>query len=406
MADADTAPHPVPAAASAARAFREPEPFFARAAGQRFSFYPAGADRREAMTEMLASATGSLKLAFYIFAEDTISVAVRDALVAAARRGVAVVLIIDRFGSAASDAFLAPLRAAGGTVHCFSARWTTRYLVRNHQKMIIADDARAMFGGFNIEDDYFAPPEENGWNDLAIVLEGPAVAGLVEWFAHLQTWTGDDGSPRFREITQAVKSWDWQVEDGGGAARWLVGGPTRGLSTWARRLAADMAKGRRLDIFMAYFSPPSHLLRRIGRIAARGETRLVMAAKSDNNATLGASRFLYGLLLRRGARIWEFTPSKLHTKLIVLDDVVYIGSANFDMRSLYINLELMLEVRDAALADRMRQYVTHHIAASEAITPELYRKRATPWNRLRWWLGWLLVAVIDYSVSRRLNLGL
>lgn len=386
--------------------FRDPDPFSLEAAGQSLAFYPAGSDRREAMMAILHDATVSLKLAFYIFAEDSVSREVRDSLVAAAQRGVAVTLIIDRFGSAASNAFLDPIARAGGTFHCFSARWTQRYLVRNHQKMIIADDRIALFGGFNIEDDYFAPPQEGGWNDLAISVEGSAVAGLTEWFDKLATWTRDDGSPRFRAITKAVKRWDWSVEEDGGRARWLVGGPTRGLSTWARCVTRDMVQGDRLDMFMAYFSPPRHLLKRMGRIARKGHTRLVMAAKSDNNATLGASRILYGYLLRHGAHIWEFEPTKLHTKLIVLDDTVYLGSANFDMRSLYINLELMLEVKDAALAERMRQFVTDHIAASEAITPELHRERATPWNRFRWWCGWVLVSVIDYTVSRRLNLGL
>ena len=398
MAEADSACAP--------GAFREPEPFALAAAGQQLCFYPAGADRRAAMMAMLRAARRSLKLAFYIFAEDEVSREVRDALAEAAARGVAVTLIIDRFGSAASNAFLAPIREAGGTVHWFGARWSTRYLIRNHQKMIVADDARAMFGGFNIENAYFAPPESNGWSDLAIGVEGSAVAGLVEWFAKLAQWTDEDGSPRFRDIGRAVGRWDWSVEEGGGRARWLVGGPTRGLSNWARCVIRDMARGERLDMLMAYFSPPRRLLRRIARIARKGKTRLVMAGKSDNAATIGASRSLYRYLLKRGARIWEFAPCKLHTKLIVLDDTVYLGSANFDMRSLYLNLELMLEVKDAALAERMRAFVSQHIAASEEITPALHKARATPWNRLRWWLGWVLVSVIDYTVSRRLNLGL
>ena len=382
-------------------AFRDPEPFEARAGEQKLTFYPAGADRRDALLEMLREAKTSLKLAFYIFAEDRVSVAVRDELVAAARRGVEVTLLIDRFGAAASDEFLAPIKDAGGRHLCFSAHWTQRYLIRNHQKVVIADDVHAMFGGFNIEDDYFASPADNGWNDLAIVVEGSAVEGLVEWFAKLVRWTSADTAD-FGAIKKAVHDWDWKV----GPVRWLVGGPTRGLSTWAQCVTEDMREGEKLDMFMAYFSPPKTLLREIGEIAAKGHTRLLMAGKSDNNATLGASRTLYGHLLERGAKIWEFAPCKLHTKLIVLDDTVYIGSANFDMRSLYINLELVMAVKDAALADRMRDFVSEHIAASEAITPELYAQRATPWNRIRWAAGWVLVSVIDYTVSRRLNLGL
>ena len=144
----------------------------------------------------------------------------------------------------------------------------------------------------------------------------------------------------------------------------------------------------------------------MGRIAQKGATRLVMAGKSDNGATIGASRSLYGYLLSKRAQIWEFAPCKLHTKLIVLDDSVYLGSANFDMRSLYINLELVLKVDDAALADRMREFISWHIEASERISIPLHKQRATIWNRIRWNLSWLLVSVIDYTVTRRLNLGI
>ena len=382
-------------------AFTDPAPFSVHACGQHLTFLPAGSDRRDALFAMVGAAKRSLKLCFYIYAEDEVGTALRDALIEAAGRGVAVMLIIDGFGAEASDAFLAPLRAAGATVHRFSPRWTQRYLIRNHQKMVVADDECGMIGGFNIEDSYFVPPGENAWNDLAVRIEGSAVQGLADWYARLSGWCDLDDR-KFRSIRRAVKSWDWAA----GGARWLVGGPTNGLSTWARCVSEDLVEGSRLDMLMAYFSPPTRLQRRIGRIAGKGRTRLVMAGKTDNPATIGATRSLYSYLLRKGARIWEFQPCKLHTKLIVLDDVVYVGSANFDMRSLYLNLELMLQIEDAALAERMRQFVSHLVEASEPITPALHRKRATLWNRVRWNLGWLLVSVIDYTVTRRLNLGL
>ena len=381
--------------------FCDPEPFEVDAQGQHLTLYPAGKDRRRALIELTDGATKSLKVVFYIFAEDEVSTEFRDAMVRAAERGVDVTLIIDRFGASATDEFLKPLTDAGGTFCCFSPRKSQRYLIRNHQKMVIADDERAMFGGFNIEDDYFAPPENNGWNDIAIAVEGSAVDGLVDWFERLHDWTKDD-SAHFRAIRRTVRSWDWAD----GNVRWLVGGPTRGLSTWARCVSQDLMEGDRLDMFMAYFSPPRRLLKRIGRIAQKGETRLLMAGKSDNNATLGATRSLYSYLLKKRAKIWEFAPCKLHTKLIVLDDTVYLGSANFDMRSLYLNLEIVLKVDDAAFADRMRDFVSDHIEAAEAITPEVHKSRATLMNRIKWNLGWLLVSVIDYTVSRRLNLGL
>ena len=381
--------------------FRDPEPFEMDAAGQHLAFYPGGVERRSALFELVESATTSIDVCFYIFAEDTVSTEFRDALVAAARRGVKVTLIVDRFGAAATESFLRPLIDAGGVFLCFSAKWTRRYLIRNHQKLVIVDGKRAMFGGFNIADDYFAPPEENGWNDLGIVIEGTAVEGLNDWYDKLRQWTERE-EQHAREIARTVRDWEWKKPE----VTWLVGGPTRGLSSWARCVSDDLIEGDRLDMFMAYFSPPKKLLRRMGRIAQKGDTRLLMAGKSDNGATIGASRSLYDYLLSKRAQIWEFEPCKLHTKLIVLDDAVYLGSANFDMRSLYINLELVLKIEDAALADRMREFVSQHIAASEHITIPLHKRRATLWNRIRWNLSWLLVSVIDYTVTRRLNLGI
>ncbi|ANU06418.1 phospholipase D-like domain-containing protein [Paraurantiacibacter namhicola] len=381
--------------------YSDMDPFSAEAQGQSLTFYPAGKDRRAALLELVKSARTSLKVVFYIYAEDGIGEELRDALAEAAERGVDTVLLVDGFGAEASEQFFDRLKRAGGSVCRFSPRRTQRYLIRNHQKMVIVDDERAMFGGFNIEDDYFAPPEENGWNDIGIRLEGSAVEGLVDWFGRLKDWTDDDEA-HFRAIRKTVKEWEW----GEGVLRWLVGGPTRGLSTWARCVSEDLMRGKRLDMFMAYFSPPKRLLKRIGDIADRGEARLLMAGKSDNNATLGATRSLYDYLLKRGSKIWEFRPCKLHTKLVVLDDIVYVGSANFDMRSLYLNLEVMLRIEDADLAAKMREFLDHQIAASKRITPEEHAKRATLWNRFRWNLGWLLCNVMDYTVSRRLNLGL
>src|SRR5678816_119097 len=130
------------------------------------------------------------------------------------------------------------------------------------------------------------------------------------------------------------------------------------MSSWTRCVSEDLVEGDRLDMVMAYFSPSPRLSKRIRRIGARGGARLLLPAKSDHAATIRAARAYYARLLKAGVRIWEFQPCRLHTKLIVLDDAVYLGSANFDARSLYINLEIVLYIEDAALAQRLSQFVT------------------------------------------------
>ena len=166
-----------------------------------------------------------------------------------------------------------------------------------------------------------------------------------------------------------------------------------------------MMHGRQLDMIAAYFAPNRGVLRRITALAKRGAARLIMAAKSDNGATIGAARHTYSRLLRSPVEIYEYQPTKLHSKLIVIDDIVHIGSANLDMRSLYLNLEVMLRIEDAAVARMMRRFIDGEAAASTKVSRTAHRQRLTWYNRLIWGLCYFVVATTDYSVSRRLNFG-
>ena len=115
---------------------------------------------------------------------------------------------------------------------------------------------------------------------------------------------------------------------------------------------------------------------------------------------------LYGYLLRKTADVWEYQPCKLHMKLIVIDDVVYIGSANFDVRSLFVNVEVMVRIADAGFAEKMRNFLGQLRPDCEIVTPDSHKARASWLTRLRWTLAWFVVGVVDYTVSRKLNFGL
>ncbi|RYD46459.1 MAG: phosphatidylserine/phosphatidylglycerophosphate/cardiolipin synthase family protein, partial [Sphingomonadales bacterium] len=116
-------------------------------------------------------------------------------------------------------------------------------------------------------------------------------------------------------------------------------------------------------------------------------------------------RFTYAGLLRKRVQIYEYQPTKLHTKLYVIDDVVHIGSANFDIRSMFLNLELMLRIEDKAFAEYVRSYVEGEIANSEQITSAVYKARTGLWTRIKQAGAYFVMAVLDYNVSRGLNFG-
>ena len=148
------------------------------------------------------------------------------------------------------------------------------------------------------------------------------------------------------------------------------------------------------------------MLRRLWSAVPRGGTvRVVTAAKSDNNATIAAARFTYSRLLKRGVRVFEYQPGRLHTKLYITDDVVHAGSANFDFRSLYLNLEVMLRVEDRAFAEAMRAFVDAEVAQSKEVTLAEHKGRATLLRKIRWAASNFLVTTMDYTVTRRVNFG-
>ena len=325
------------------------------------------------------------------------------ALIGAAERGLAVDLIIDSFGSSdTSNDFFAPLVAAGGSYRCFGTRWGLGYFVRNHQKILIADDAHALIGGFNITDQYFGRKGDDSWEDLGIIVSGAEVTHLAEYFDSLNALS-QTGRIAFLKIRSLIREW----RPGTGGVQWLLGGPTNRISPWGLSLKRALETAKRLDIVSAYFSPSQTVLRRIARVTRRRKgSRLVMAGKTDNGATIGAARLLYRYLLKRKAKIYEFQTRPLHMKLMVIDDTVYIGSANMDVRSLFINLEIMVRVVDADFAAHLRALIDQLVAESEEQTRTLLKKRDSWWSRFKAGMAYFLVNSVDYSIGRRIKFGL
>ena len=379
-----------------------PETIECDVAGNRLRLLAGGVERFDALIGQIESARESIRLLFYMFTEDEAGTAVRDALVRAAGRGVAVHVLLDEFGSGAvRPAFLDPISRAGGH-HCiFHPKLGRRYLIRNHQKMVVTDGRLAIVGGANINQHYLTDQGPRHWRDLWLSLDGPAAGELAAYFDDLERWVRSK-RPLIRKLRRIIT----RHSRGTGPVAWRFSGPMRKSNPWPVQIVKDILGARRLDIVAAYFSPSGAMLRRIGAVVERGgEARLVTASKSDNNATIAAARYTYSRLLRRGVRVFEYQPAKFHTKLYIADDIVHIGSANFDIRSIYLNLEVMLRVEDAAFAARMRAYVDGEIASSTEITLAAHEARATGWRRVKWALSHFLVTTMDYTVTRRVNFG-
>ncbi len=372
-----------------------------RIAGHDLYIVHAPDDRLQAMLTLIECAQTSIFFSIYMFHNDSCGTVIRNALVNAALRGVQVKMLIDSFGSAnIPSSFFQPVADVGGEFHYFSSRWRLSYFIRNHQKLLIIDEHHALIGGYNITDQYFGRRGPNSWEDLGAVVTGPSVASIASYTNQL-IQLSSDGGVKLLQLRRLIREW----RAGDGQFQWLVGGPTNRISPWALSLKRDLQHARIVDIVAAYFSPTQTLLRRLSKTARNGGlVRLVLAGKTDNGATIGAARILYGYLLKRNVQISEFQPRLLHTKLLVIDDACYLGSANLDIRSLFINQEVMLRVKDAHLASYLRTLAADLAQQSEVQTPELHRSRLSWLTRLHWSLAYLLVNSVDYNIGRRISL--
>ena len=383
---------------------RPPAPTFTRVTkvdGNRLTFFPDGPDRLEALLALIDGAKSNLRLLYYIFAADESGRKVRGALVAALERGVEVSLLIDGFGSSKTpETYFKDLHDRGAKFCRFLPSYGRRYLIRNHQKLALADNERVLIGGFNVEDGYFTPADQGGWRDIGLLVEGPAAARLVPYFDALIGWALKKGS-RIRVLRQIIHKYS----EISGPLQWQFGGPMQRLSPWINSTCRDLARGSDVEMIAAYFAPPGGMLRRIARIGHHGRARIVTAARSDNTTTIAAARFTYGRLLKRGVQVFEYQRSKLHSKLLVLDDVAHVGSSNFDYRSIYLNLEMMLRVEDEEFASLMRVYFEGELEDCVEITRALHKQRSTLLNRIKWALSFFVVSITDYTVTRRLNFG-
>jgi cardiolipin synthase len=367
--------------------------------GNRLTLLTEGPARLDALLALIDEAKVNLRILYYIFTGDESGQRVRDALIRAVERGVEVSLLIDGFGSSQTpDNYFTELHDKGARFCRFNPSYGRRYMLRNHQKLALADDCRVLIGGFNVENGYFGKVEDGAWRDIGLIVEGPAAERLGHYFDALMGWALHKGG-RLKALRAVIR----HFSESEGKLQWQFGGPMQRKSPWALSTVQDLANANSLEMIAAYFAPMASMLARISRVAdTRGRVRVVTASKSDNRATIDAARYTYFRLLRRRVEMFEYLPTKLHSKLLIMDDIVHIGSSNFDIRSLYLNMEMMLRVDDPHFAMMMRGYFEHEISDSEEITLRLHKTRGTWFERLRWRFGFFLVNSLDFTVTRRL----
>ena len=352
-----------------------------------------------AMLAAIASAQSSLRLETYIYADGELGRQFLAALVAAQRRGVHVRVLVDAFGSWPLPAdYFKPLADAGGEVRFFNPLRLWRFGVRDHRKLMVCDERTAFAGGFNLADEYDGDGVTRGWCDLGVRLEGTLAATLATAFDELFALADFHRKPLLR-----LRGFKRRRKNGGvPRGELLLSQPGRGASPIQSALYHDLSTARDVQIVTGYFLPTHRLRRNLIRVVKRGgRVRLLLAGKSDVLVSQLAARSQYRRLLRAGVEIYEYQPQILHAKLFISDHAVYVGSANFDVRSFNLNYELMLRFEDKTVATDAREIFERLLKHSRKIERSEWRKSQTLWQCVHQRWAHFLVARVDSFVALR-----
>jgi len=251
-------------------------------------------------------------------------------------------------------------------------------------------------GGFNIASEYDGDGVTSGWYDLGVQIEGPLAAQLVAAFDEM-FGRADFQYKRF----MALRKFDAKKTVTAPHEQLLLSGPGRGRNPIKHALKNDLARARNVEIIVAYFLPTWSIRRQLVQVVRHGgRVQLVLAGKSDVALSQLAGQSLYRRFLKSGVEIHEYQPQILHAKLIIIDDVVYAGSANLDQRSLNINYELMIRFEGKEIAEPAREIFANTLKHCQPITFEGWRKSRTLWRRLKQHWAYFLLVRIDPYIAR------
>jgi len=341
-----------------------------------------------AMLEAIARAKSSINLETYIFDHGEVGTRFAHALAERARSGVEVRLLVDSWGSS-----LGPLQvemdAAGARVRQYKPLKIysiDRVGNRTHRRILTIDGTIGFCGGVGIDDRWKGDARNaSEWRDTMIEVEGPVVAQLQHVFA--QDWvhtTGEvlNGDRQFPPIAPA-----------GSVLAQAIGASRADSMSMSKLLLYMSIQAARESIWIenAYFVPDRQIREGLVHAARRGvDVKVIVPGEHMDapNVRL-ASHYHYGELLDAGVAIYEYRPTMMHNKVMVVDRVwSTIGSINFVNRSMTKNAEVNIAVYDRGFAAEVEAMVRRDLAQCDVLTKEEWKKRGF-WARFGEVFFWL-----------------
>jgi cardiolipin synthase len=339
----------------------------------RFTWINSGFDLLESMLTAIAEAKISIRMETYIYTDEDIGRRFRQALIDAGKRGVKVKLMVDAVGGSelGSRYFKELDELEGCHMKWFNRPSLATWSFRDHRKILLIDRCITYVGGCNIAEEYHGDGIHHGWRDGGARVDGPLAEDMATEFERM--WSAADAKQWMHQVKLSIeeRKQQRQRQRGDAVVRSIFVRPGLGQSPLIDSVRHDLRKAKDVAIISAYFLPGRSFRRQLGGAVSRGaRVRLLLGGKSDVWLMQWATRSLYSKLLDARIEVQEYLPQILHSKVLILDDVVYVGSSNLDPRSLRINFEVMLRIEDAAFAKAAWAAFEDDLTRSQQVTPE------------------------------------
>jgi cardiolipin synthase A/B len=331
-----------------------------------------------AFLETIASAERTLNVQTYIYWRGEIAREVAGAICARARDGVKCKLILDALGAAKMDSTLVDeMESAGVKVIRFrppKPYALRRAANRTHRRLLIADGRVGMTGGVGIAAEWTGDADDpEHWRDSHVRVRGPVVRGMQGTFA--ENWLEGTGEVLAGEEYLPELE---PLNDNGPMQLVRSSAKVGDTNVEALYYLAIASAQRSMDLTAAYFVPRPAFTEALAETARRGvEVRiLVPGPHIDKGLVRVAGHAAYEQLLEAGVRIFEYQPTMLHAKSLVVDGAwASVGTVNFDNRSFQLHDEVTLCVWDEGFAARLREAFEADLERSEAIEPGRWGRR-------------------------------
>jgi cardiolipin synthase len=345
-----------------------------------------------AMLEAIRGARASISFETYIYWSGSIGEEFAHALRERARAGVPVHVMLDWAGSARMDGrLLDELTEAGVEVEQYHPlRWysISRLTNRTHRKLLVVDGRIAFTGGVGIADQWNGHAQDpDHWRDIHFRIEGPVVAQFQAGF--MDNWIKTTG-----RVLNSDRYYPKLASVGDKGMHLFVSSPAGGsASMHLMYLLAVAAAVKSIDLQAAYFIPDRLMVDALISARKRGaHIRLVVPGRYlDSVLVRLASKRRWGRLLAAGVEIFEYQPTMMHNKMLILDGrLVSVGSTNFDMRSFDLNDEASLNIYSTAFSTQMTAVMNADLQHATPYTLDIWQRRS--WSEK---LGELLVRPLE-----------